>query len=132
MTTQAKIDSSPVSLPAAADLSAKLFRFGKITATGVDVCSVAGEKSDGIIGAHYKNTPALGDAVDFYIERLPIVEAGAAFVAGAELTTDANGKAKAAGAGDFVNAVAIDASTGDKQYVRIRAPYSKAPSAANV
>src|SRR5438128_2809532 len=95
----AKIDSEPVSLPAAADLTTKLFRFGKIVAGQVAVCSVAGERADGIIGAHYKKTPVAGDAVDLYIERMPMVEGSGVIAAGIELTTDANGKAKAAGAG---------------------------------
>lgn len=132
MATQAKIDSTPVSLPAAADLTTKLFRFGKMTATGINVCTVAGERADGIIGAHYKKTPAAGDHIDFYIERLPLVEAGAVFGASVELTTDANGKAKAAGAGDFVNAVSVDASTADGEFVRVRPPYTKSAAALNV
>jgi hypothetical protein len=132
MTTMAKIDSEPVSLPAAADLSTKLFRFGKFTATGIDVCSVAGEKADGVIGAMYKKTPAAGDAVDFYVERIPIVEAGVAIAVNDQIATDANGKAKVAGAGDTVLGIALDASTADKQFIRFRTPYTRSPSAANV
>lgn len=132
MTTQAKIESTPVSLPAAADLSAKLFRFGKFTATGVNVCSVAGERADGIIGAHYKKTPAAGDAVDFYLDRIMLVEASGAIAVDDQLTTDANGKAKVAGAGDVVNAIALDAATADTQFIRCIPPYSRTPSAQNV
>lgn len=128
----ATLDSSPVNLTAAADLSAKLFRFGKLTSTGVNVCTVAGEKADGIIGAHQKKTPVAGDAVDFYVERLMLVEAGAAFSAGDELATDATGTARTATAGQYVNAVAIDAATAAGQYVRCRPPFSKAPTAGNV
>lgn len=132
MATQAKIDSEPVSLPAAADLSTKLFRFGKFTATGVNVCSVAGERADGIIGAHYKKTPAAGDAVDFYLERVMLVEAGVAIAVNDPVTTDANGKAKVAGAGDVVNGIALDAATADTQLIRVIPPYTRNPAAQNV
>lgn len=118
----ASYDSKPASLLAAADLSAKLFRFGKHTSTGINVCSVAGEEADGIIGAHYKKTPAAGDAVDFYLERIPLVESGGVYAAGVDLTTDALGRAVAAGAGDVVNARAHDASTAAGQYTRCTFP----------
>lgn len=127
----AKLDSSPISLPAAADLRTKLFRFGKMVAGQVNVCTVAGERASLIIGAHQKQLPVAGDAVDCYIERVMLVEAGAAFAADADLTTDAAGKAKAAGAGDVVNAVAIDAAAADGEFVRCRMAFSK-PQAANV
>lgn len=132
MTTLAKLDSNPVSLIAAADLSAKLFRFGKFTSTGINVCTVAGEKADGIIGSCFKKTPAAGDSFDLYIERVMLIEAGAAFAAGDELATDATGCGRTATAGQYVNAVAIDAATAAGQYVRCRSPFSKAPTAGNV
>lgn len=119
----ATIDAStkPVSLAAAADLTAYLFRFGKHTSTGVNLCTVAGEAATaGIIGAHYKKTPVVGDAVDTYIDRVPMIEAGGTYSAGASLTTDTVGRAVTAGAGDVVNAFAIDASTGTGQYTRVR------------
>lgn len=125
MTTQAKLDSQPVSLIAAADLSALLFRFGKLTAAGVNVCAVAGERADGILGAHYTHVPAAGDSIDFYVNRMPLVEAGAAFAAAVDLTTDINGRAVAAGAGDIVNARSVDAATALGQYVRVVPPYAK-------
>jgi hypothetical protein len=129
----ATIDAStlPISLPAAADLTSKLFRFGKHTSTGIAVCSVAGERADGIIGSHYKTTPVVGDAVDLFIDRMPLIESGASYSAGANLTTDASGRAVAAGAGDVVNAVAIDAATAASQYVRVR-PVFQAAFAQNV
>lgn len=132
MTQQAKLDSTPVSLPAAADLSTKLFRFGKIVSGQVAVCSVAGERADGIIGSHQMLNPAAGDAVDFYIERIMLVEAGAAITAGDEVATDANGKARTATASQYVNGVALDAATGDTQYIRVRSPFAKNNAAANV
>lgn len=129
----AKIDATPVSLTAAADLTTKIFRFGKFTSTGVNVCTVAGERADGIIGGHQKKTGVVaGDAVDLYIDRLPCVEAGAAISVGAELTTDANGKAITATAGTSVNAIALEAASADGQYIRVRTPYTRSASALNV
>jgi hypothetical protein len=128
----ATFDSNPVSLTAAADLTTKIHRFGKQTSTGVNVCTVAGERaSAGIIGAHYKKTPAAGDAVDVYVERLPLIESGASYSAGANLTTDTLGRAVTAGAGDVVNANAIDAATAAGQIGRCR-PLFGAAFAENV
>jgi hypothetical protein len=132
MTTMAKIQSTPISLPAAADLTTKIFRFGKFTSTGLNVCSVAGERADGVIGGMYKKTPAAGDAADLYLDRVMLVEASGVIAVNDPVTTDANGKAKTAGAGDVVNGIALDASTADTQYIRIIPPYSRNPLAQNV
>jgi hypothetical protein len=132
MTTMAKIQSTPISLPAAADLTTKIFRFGKFTSTGVNVCSVAGERADGIIGGMYKKTPALGDAADLYIDRVMLVEASGVIAVNDPITTDANGKAKTAGAGETVNAIALDAATADTQYIRCIPAFSKSALAANI
>ncbi len=48
-----------------------------------------------------------------------IVEAGGAFAAGAKLTSDANGKAVAAAAGQVINAIAIDAAAADGDLVEV-------------
>jgi hypothetical protein len=125
----AKLDSTPVSMIMAADLSTKLFRFGKHTSTGINVCTVAGERADGIIGASQKKTPVAGDAFDLYIESIMLVEAGAAYDAGVDLTTDVNGRAVTAGEGDVVNAVSIDAATIIGQVNRVRPPYAMTTSA---
>ena len=45
----AAIDYSPVGLIAGADLSAKQYRFGKMSSSNVVACSVAGERADGVI-----------------------------------------------------------------------------------
>lgn len=127
----AKLDSSPISLPAAADLTTKLFRFGKIVAGQVNVCTVAGERASLIIGAHQKKTPVAGDAVDCYIERVMLVEAGAAFAADADLTTDALGRAVTATGSSAINAVAIDAAAAAGEYVRCRPALAKS-AAQNV
>ncbi|MBA3421656.1 MAG: DUF2190 family protein [Thermoleophilaceae bacterium] len=113
-----KIDSTPVSLLSAADLSAKKFFFGKLTATGVDACSVLGERADGVIGAYQKALPAAGDAVDFYLDRIVLVQSSAAIVKGAALTPAATGKAVTAAIGNIVRAKALDAATAADQWIR--------------
>ncbi len=113
-----KIDSTPVSLLSAADLSAKKFFFGKLTATGLDVCSVLGERADGVIGAYQKALPAAGDAVDFYLDRIVLVQSSAAIVKGAELTPAATGKAVTAATTNIVRARAMEAASAADQWIR--------------
>lgn len=113
----AKIDSTPISLPAAGDLSAKKFFFGKHTANGIDACSVLGERADGVIGAHQVAAPVAGDAVDFYVDRRVLVQSSAAFAKNAELTPAATGKAVAAVATNVVRAKALEAATAADQWV---------------
>ena len=113
-----KIDSTPLSLPAAGDLTLKKFFFGKWTANGIDACSVLGERADGVIGAHQKAVPVAGDFVDFYMDRVVLVQSSAAFGKNVELTPAATGKAVTAVAGNIVRAKSIDAATAADQWVR--------------
>jgi hypothetical protein len=122
----------PISMIAAADLTTKFRRFGKLTATGVNVCTVAGEAAAGVIGAHYKKNPAAGDAVDFYVDRQFCVETGGAFAANVDLTTDADGRAVAATGGSVVNAVALEASTAAGDIVKIKPPYSRSAALTTI
>ncbi|MDQ1446813.1 MAG: hypothetical protein QOI20_3277 [Acidimicrobiaceae bacterium] len=108
-----KIDTAvpPVNADASGDLTAKIWRFGKYTATGVAACSVLGERADGIIGGHFVKAPTAGDAVDFYTDLRPCkVQVGAAVAKGAELTPNANGDAITAVATNIVAAKAMEAA----------------------
>lgn len=99
----------PTSPTAAADLTGKQWRFGKLTSTGVAVCSTLGERAHGIIGSEPN---AAGQALDFYAEvgkRVKVSASGAISV-GDEITTDANGQAKTAVATNVVVAIAIEAA----------------------
>ncbi len=110
---------------AAADLSAKRHRAVKLTgARTVNVCG-AGDRAFGILN----NAPASGERADVQIYDQTKWEAGAAFGAGVDLTPDANGKAVAAGPGDFVTAVSVEASGGDGQIVSVELRGSPAASA---
>ena len=122
-------DTKPIRRVAGGDLTGRLWRFGKETATGVVPCNVAGERADGIISGGFPRLPTVaGDAIDFDVERLMKVEAGGAFNGGDPLTTDNVGRAVLAGAGDNINAIATDAATAAGQIVQVRAPYSRGPS----
>lgn len=124
-------DNSPIRRLSGADLTGKLWRFGKETSTGVVACSVAGERADGIIAGGYPTLPtAAGLGFDMAVERLMKVEAGAAFSSGADLTTDTVGRGIAATAGDNVNAIACQAATAAGQIVEVRAPYARNASTA--
>ena len=113
-----KIESTPVSLPTAADLSAKKFFFGKLVNGLVAVCSVLGERADGVIGAYQKLVPAAGDPVDFYQDRIVLVQSSAAIAKGAELTPAATGKAITAVSTNIVKAKALQAATAADQWIR--------------
>lgn len=114
----AKIDSDPVSLPAAADLTSKYGCFAKLTATGVNVCTVLGERSVGVIGNHYKKTPVVGDAIDLFTQkRIVKVRSGAAFAQYAELTPDATARGITAVATNVVRTIALVAATAADQLV---------------
>lgn len=105
----ATYDSSPVSLIAGSDLSAKLYYFGKINSSGyVAVCSVAGERADLVIGS---KPTASGDGMDGWIERIVPVICGGTVAAGDSLTTDANGKAVTATSGQYTNGIALEAGS---------------------
>lgn len=102
------IDSSPVSLIAGADLSAKLYRFGKMSSSDVVACSVAGERADGVIGS---KPTASGQAVALYCERVMAVEYGGTVTKGDSLATDSVGRAVTATTGQYVNGVALVSGT---------------------
>jgi hypothetical protein len=108
-------DSKPITNKAAADLSAKLYRCGKQTPTGINVCTVAGERVDGIIGS--SSAKALGDGVDFFLERIAPVEAGGVIAKGDELATDANGRAVKQTPGQYVFGIADEPATASGQYI---------------
>lgn len=127
----ATIDSDPIQATAGADLSARKFRFGKISAGLIVACSVAGERADGVIGSGFPTASASGAGVDFYIERVAKIEAGGTFSAGDPLTTDTVGRAVVATAGSNINGYALEAGSVGK-FVAMLFPRSAAPVASNV
>lgn len=122
-------DNQAIRRIAAGDLSARLWRFGKETSTGVAACTVAGERSDGIIGCGFPRMPTVaGQPVDLHIDRLMKIESGAAVTAGDLLTTDTVGRGVTATAGDNINAIALQTASGAGVIIDCRAPYSRGSS----
>jgi len=79
-------------LKAAADLSAKKYRFVKLSAAGeVDVCSGATDKPIGVL----QNAPTSGQVAEVLAFGISKVEADAALSAGALIGTSADGQADA-------------------------------------
>lgn len=104
----ATIDSSPVSMIAGADLSARRYRFGKMSSSDVVACSVAGERADGVIDGIPN---AAGKPLDFRIDRIMPIEYGGTVTKGDALTTDSVGRAVTAVAGQYVNGIALESGT---------------------
>lgn len=98
------------SLVAAADLTGKEYRFGKLSGGKVAVCSVLGERADVVIGG---NPPAAADlAVETstQVGEAVLIKVGAAPVLiNAELTTDADALAITAVSTNIVFAKALEA-----------------------
>jgi hypothetical protein len=102
-----------VTLPAAADLSSSQHRLLQVDTNGKAALATATSMVVGIL----QNKPASGQAASLAYSGVSKVLAGAAFAAGARITSDANGAAIAATtAGDSVIGVALQAAaaSGDK------------------
>lgn len=95
----ATVDSQAVSAIAGADLSARLYRFGKFGAAGVVACSVAGEAAQCVIAS---KPNAAGKGLDIWVDRKPIVECGGTVTAGDDIATDSVGRAVTATTGQYV------------------------------
>ena len=115
------INDSPVIAGVAASaltlaefLAVKFDENGKIAKA-----SVAGEATLGILGAEEGNKSA-GDTVTVQIKECGLWKAGAVIAAGKELTTDANGKCKEAGAGDYVLAIALEAAAAADDIIQVQ------------
>lgn len=97
-----------VTLPANASLASAQFLFGVVTnssGTGrVVSVSVSGARVDGVI---MNNPSAAGDAVEFAIDGVVKVVAGAAVTAGVEVMSDASGRAIAVTATNQIAGIAL-------------------------
>lgn len=107
----------PLSLTAGADLSAKQYYLVKITSRRTVTLCGDGYRVDGIL----LNKPTSGHAATVEtnsgVEQFVI--AGGSFSAGAELASDASGKAVTALSGDESFGVALEDASGDGSQVRV-------------
>jgi hypothetical protein len=100
---------------AAADLSTKQFFGVKFTATGVALCSVAGEQCDGFL----QNKPAAGAVCNVAVDGKSKAVAGGAIAKGARVTVTAAGKLAVAASGNYVLGIALEAATADGDIIGV-------------
>lgn len=114
----------PGVLTASADLSAKQWLFVKVSGAGtVTVCAASTDVPVGVL----QNKPTSGQEAEIDMDGITKVVAGAAVSAGAEVMSDANGKAiTAATAGNRIAGVALSAAGGAGEIIAIKL-YAGAP-----
>lgn len=127
MTSQ--INSSPtISEKAGAEIADVRGLLLKYNETGdVIPASTAGEKVIGMGIITNAENIASGEDVDVQVKDIGIVKAGGTIAKGAEIATDATGKAVTATAGQFVIGTALEAATsGQLFYVQVNSYYKPA------
>ncbi len=96
------------------------YRFGKRSAFNkVVACTVEGERADGVM----RNTVPIGSACGLMIDKISLVEAGAMIPAPAPgvpsyVTTDDEGRAIPAAAGDEINGQALSGAAAAGEMIR--------------
>ena len=96
------------------------FLAAKFDENGGIVLAGAGDNALGLLLATTLDNVAAGEDVSIQIKDIGLWKTGAAVAAGAELTSDANGKAVTAGVGNFVTAIALEAATGADQVIKVQ------------
>ena len=113
-------DSPVIAGVAAAALSGAEFLAVKFDSSGkIAKASVAGEIVLGLLGAE-EGDRAAGGTVSVQIKDGGLWKASGPIAAGKELTTDANGKCKEAGAGDYVLAIALESAAADGDVIKVQ------------
>lgn len=103
-----------ISLEAGADLSAKQYLFGVVDSNGKLVVAGAKAKVAGVI----QNNNIAGEATTVGFQGVSKVKAGAAITAGAEVESDAAGKAVTLTDGKSVG-IALESATADGQIISV-------------
>jgi hypothetical protein len=112
-------DSATIVAAANAAISDGEFLAAKFTSGKIAVCGTAGEHALGIIIPGQASI-ASGDDVSVQVKDIGRWKAGAAVAVGAELTTDANGKAVTATSGAFILAIALEAAAAAGQIIKVQ------------
>lgn len=124
-------DSSVIAGESAVALTDKSFYAVKFDSYGkIAICSTEGETVLGLIPAEEGNK-ATGDSIAVQIKDIGLMVASAAIAAGAEVMTDANGKAKTATAGKFIIGYALKAATAAGDIIPVQISKSGYKPAAN-
>ncbi len=124
-------DSAVIVGESATALTNKSFYAVKFNSSGkIAVCSTEGETVLGLIPAEEGNKAA-GDDITIQIKDIGLMVVSAAIAAGAEVMTDANGKAKTATTGKFIIGYALKAATAAGDIIPIQISKSGYKPAAN-
>lgn len=115
------INESPtIVLPAGATLENARGIAVAVNNSGAVVKPTAGAHVIGITLIETDETVENGADVDIQIKDIGKWVAGAAITAGAELTTDANGKAVTATAGDYIVGIALSSASNAGTWIKVQ------------
>lgn len=106
-------------LTASADNSGNQFRYAKVSGSGT--ATVTAAPADVVLGV-IQNKPKAGEAVDVMVTGISKVVAGAAVAAGAEVGSDAQGRAIAAATGARAFGIALEAASAAGQLIAVSLP----------
>lgn len=121
-------DSPTIAGVTAAAITDKQFLAAKFDSNGkIVVASTEGETVLGLITAE-EGTKAAGDTISIQIKDIGLMMASGAIAAGAEVMTDANGKAKTATAGKFIIGYALKAATAAGEVIPVQIAKGMKPS----
>ena len=113
-------DSATIVGAAAATLENNAFLAAKFDSNGkIAVADTKGENAVGLFLAAEEGIKA-GEDVTVQIKECGLWKAGEAVKAGDELTTDANGKAIKATAGNFITAIALEAANAADDVIKVQ------------
>lgn len=104
---------------ASADIAVGEFLAAKFSSGKIAVCGTAGENALGLIIPGQEDIKANED-VNVQIKDIGLWKTGDAVEAGAELTTDADGKAVTAVAGNFILAIALEAAAAKDTVIKVQ------------
>lgn len=110
-------NSATVELKAGAEVNE--FLAVKFDSGKIKVCSTAGENSLGLAIPGQEITSD-GDSITVQVKDMGLWKTGAAVSAGAELTTDASGKAITATSGAFILAIALEGATAADTVIKVQ------------
>jgi len=105
---------------ATAAINGGAFLAAKFDANGGIVLAGAGNNALGLLLATTPDAVAAGDDVTAQIKDIGLWRVGAAVAFGAELTSDANGKAVTAAVGNFITAIALEKATAADQIIKVQ------------
>ena len=112
--------SAIISEKAGTDLNQPAFFIAKFDSLGTVVKADAGECALGVFVPTNDDTIISGDGVDIQVKDIGYVKAGAAITKGAAVTSDANGKAVPAAAGNFILGYALSAAANADEVILVQ------------